>query len=223
VAEAELTKDVNRIKGVTWCGSRQGSCYTGTLPFGTGALCYQYEGTRLVATVDALEMAKLKHPHVTELMENEEAGISEFIKLLEECWGSGDVGFFLHSAAACSNYIAIMLRSTIHYSFFTVYFRVILVEWSVMVHEWFWCALSVPQDVSADFRDLDDTDPNIFEKLGSLRVTYVIAGDILYIPYASIVCEKACGNANSISLRVMSCMMHASQQAQCLFMKRCLG
>ena len=93
MAEAELTKDVNRIKGVTWCGSRQGSCYTGTLPFGTGALCYQYEGTRLVATVDALEMAKLKHPHVTELMENEEAGIAEFIKLLEECWG-GDVRFF---------------------------------------------------------------------------------------------------------------------------------
>ena len=48
----------------------------------------------MVATVDALEMAKLKHPHVTELMENEEAGISEFIKLLEECWGSGDVVFF---------------------------------------------------------------------------------------------------------------------------------
>ena len=58
----------------------------------------------------------------------------------------------------------------------------------------------MPQDVSAEFRDLDDTDPNILEKLDSLRVTYVIAGDILYIPYASIVCEKACGNTNSTSL-----------------------
>ena len=81
----------------------------------------------------------------------------------------------------------------------------------------------MPQDVSAEFRDLDDTDPNILEKLDSLRVTYVIAGDILYIPYASIVCEKACGNTNSTSLRVMSCMMNATQQAQCLLMKRCLG
>ena len=69
MAEAELTKDGNRINGVTWCGSRQGSCYTGTLPFGTGALCYQYEGARLIATVDALEMAKLNNPHVMELME----------------------------------------------------------------------------------------------------------------------------------------------------------
>ena len=83
VAEAELNKDGNRIKGVTWCGSRQGSCYTGTLQLGMGALCYQYEGTRLVATVDSLEMAKLNHPNVMELMESEEAGITEFVKLLE--------------------------------------------------------------------------------------------------------------------------------------------
>lgn len=40
-------------------------------------------------------------------------------------------------------------------------------------------------------------------RLVSFRFVYTIPGDIIYLPFGAIVCEKACG-ANNVSMRVPS-------------------
>lgn len=67
-------------------------------------------------------------------------------------------------------------------------------------------------------RTLDDKESEILSTLPSLRVTYVIPGDLVYIPYASLICEKACGG-HAVSLRVASCLMTAEQQEATRFMR----
>lgn len=49
------------------------------------------------------------------------------------------------------------------------------------------------------------------ETLKTLRLTYVLPGDIFYIPYGSMVCEKALGEHN-FALRVPMTLMKQSDQ-----------
>ena len=86
-----MKKEAYRVSGVTWSGSQQGSVYTGPLPGGLGALCYQYEGNRLVASADALELTRFKSPHIDALIK--ETNIkSDFDPVIQDRnWGSGSV------------------------------------------------------------------------------------------------------------------------------------
>ena len=69
-------------------------------------------------------------------------------------------------------------------------------------------------------RDLDDS--GALASLPSLRVTYIIPGDIMCIPFASLICEKTLGTGNSISLRVSTCLISTSQALQAQYMRRVL-
>lgn len=63
-----VQKDALRISGGTWTSSKQGDVYTGSLPHGLGGFCYQYEGNRLMATVDSIEVTKVSTPHLSDLL-----------------------------------------------------------------------------------------------------------------------------------------------------------
>lgn len=70
MAEDFIKKETLRLSGVTWSASRQGEIYNGVLPNGLGAINFQYEGNRLVASVDLLEMTKIQCPHIVELFKD---------------------------------------------------------------------------------------------------------------------------------------------------------
>lgn len=62
------------------------------------------------------------------------------------------------------------------------------------------------QDVSTYLADLNSETLNSLAnegRLASFRFVYAIPGDIIYLPFGSIVCEKACG-ANNVSMRTPS-------------------
>ena len=69
-------------------------------------------------------------------------------------------------------------------------------------------------------RDLDDS--GALAGLPSLRVTYIIPGDIMYVPFASLICEKTLGTGNSIALRVSTCLVSTHQALQAQYMRRAL-
>ena len=66
-------------------------------------------------------------------------------------------------------------------------------------------------------------DPGSLASLPSLRVTYIIPGDIMYFPCASLICEKALGTGNCIALRVSTCLLSTGQALQAQYMRRVLG
>ena len=55
-------------------------------------------------------------------------------------------------------------------------------------------------------------------QLASFRYLYVIAGDCLYLPHGSLVCEKATGSHNT-SIRVASMLVRKHHQMALDFMK----
>ena len=72
------------MAGVTWSASRQGDVYVGTLHNGLGALVYQMEGNKLMATCDSLEMAMYHAPDTHDIMSSEEkAKDTDFLQLLQ--------------------------------------------------------------------------------------------------------------------------------------------
>lgn len=81
----QLSKELSRVTGLTWSASAHGTVYTGPLPSGLGAFIYQYEGNKLIATVDALEMTRYKSPHVDQLLRDDvtESSKSDFVKMAE--------------------------------------------------------------------------------------------------------------------------------------------
>lgn len=85
MANESLAKEVARVSGVTWSASSHGTVYTGPLPSGLGAMIYQYEGNKLIATVDVLEMTRYTSPHVDQLLADDVAGTnkSSFLQLAE--------------------------------------------------------------------------------------------------------------------------------------------
>ena len=62
------------------------------------------------------------------------------------------------------------------------------------------------KDASCTLRDLDSTSP--LEQVRSLRVIYALAGDLIYLPFGTLICEKPCGSLN-VALRVQSMMAAA--------------
>lgn len=80
-----LQKEMQRVTGMTWGGCRHGSVYTGPLPAGCGAFCFQYEGNKLMATIDMLEAMRYRSPHVEQLLEDESTKMgTNFTQLLED-------------------------------------------------------------------------------------------------------------------------------------------
>ena len=62
--------------------------------------------------------------------------------------------------------------------------------------------------------------------LSSFRFSYIIAGDIVYMPHGIIVCEKAVG-ANNVSMRVPSMLCTKNDLLSLAFIRKvypmCLG
>lgn len=79
-----IRKDTLRTVGVTWSASRKGDVYVGPTPNGMGAFCYQYEGNKLMATVDALQMTMYTIPHFKQLLEDEAVKMkTNFLELMQ--------------------------------------------------------------------------------------------------------------------------------------------
>lgn len=56
-------------------------------------------------------------------------------------------------------------------------------------------------------------------KMMSFRFSYIVPGDIVYIPYGSMVCEKAVG-MNNVAMRVPSLIMSEYSEMGMQFMSR---
>lgn len=54
--------------------------------------------------------------------------------------------------------------------------------------------------------------------LSSLRMTYVTPGDLMYLPYGSLVCEKALG-AHNVALRASMTLISPAQTQTAQFLK----
>ena len=154
--EKMVEKDLQKIETFAWSAARAGSVYTGALPLGLGTFLYQFEGNKLVASVDAMEMCLHENASFEALIQDE----------------------------SC--------RTTVNFGH------------SIQL-------------AGAKLRDLDEEscDP---DRLPSLRVSYVIPGDIFYLPFTSIVCEKSLGM--SVSLRLVSCFVQALLQKKIGLLRR---
>ena len=89
LAEDAAKKEVLRMSGVTWAGSAHGSVFIGVLPGGMGAFVYQYEGNRLIATIDAWEATTHKHPDLGDLVSDDSQITAKCKTLLQDCQGTG--------------------------------------------------------------------------------------------------------------------------------------
>ena len=87
LAEDAAKKEVLRMSGVTWSGSAHGSVFIGVLPGGMGAFVYQYEGNRLIATIDAWEATTHKNPDLGDLISDDSQTTAKFKALLQDCSG----------------------------------------------------------------------------------------------------------------------------------------
>ena len=156
VPEETAEKDLKKVEGFAWSAARAGSVYTGAMPLGLGAFLYQFEGNKLVASVDVMEMCVHENASFEALLQDE----------------------------SC--------RTTVNFT-------------------------QAIQSAAAQLRDLDEESCNQ-DRVPSLRVSYIIPGDIFYLPFSSLVCEKSLGM--SISLRLVSCFAHALLQKKIGLLRR---
>lgn len=156
VPEKVVEKDLQKVDGLAWSATRAGSVYAGAMPLGLGAFLYQFEGNKLVASVDAMEMCVHENASFEALLHDE----------------------------SC--------RTTVNFA-------------------------HAMQSAAGKLRDLDEEACDQ-DRLPSLRVSYIIPGDIFYLPFTSIVCEKSLGM--SISLRLVSCFVQALLQKKIGLLRR---
>ena len=154
IDQATLNKDLAKFNGLNFSASRAGSHYAGSLPMGLGSVVYQFEGNKLMASVDAMEMCLHGNPAFESLLGD------------ESCQAT--------------------------------------IKWGECI-----------QQASANLRDLD-AEACHQDRVPSLRISYIIPGDLFYIPFFSLVCEKSLGM--NISFRVVSCLVdvYMKQKVQLL-------
>ena len=65
-------------------------------------------------------------------------------------------------------------------------------------------------------------DKESFDKspLSSFRWAYLVKGDVLWVPFSSIIVEKAVGSCNCVTLRAFSTFFHAGQDTASMFFRR---
>lgn len=57
----------------------------------------------------------------------------------------------------------------------------------------------------------------------SLRMAYLIPNDIMYVPFGTLLCEKALGTSHCIGLRAHVLLMSSQHLPQALLLEHALG
>lgn len=57
------------------------------------------------------------------------------------------------------------------------------------------------------------------QSLSSVRVTYINPGDVIYIPFGSLLCEKALGG-HSLGLRIPMALLSPTQRPAAMFLEK---
>ena len=78
-ASVQMAREIARLSGFQWCGSKKSSVYSGVIPGGLGCVMYQVEGNRLLAVADVLELAALACPSFKMLMDGPDFDLASAI------------------------------------------------------------------------------------------------------------------------------------------------
>ena len=195
-ASVQMAREIARLSGFQWCGSKKSSVYSGVIPGGLGCVMYQVEGNRLLAVADVLELAALACPSFKMLMDGPDFDLASANinpgQLLEDRFVQTECICFKFPA----RFFSIMECQRVRDSIYN------LEEKSETLETIITC-----QDASCALRDLHEESP--LSEVRSLRIAYCLPGDLVYVPFGSLICEKSCGTSHNIAARVFSCLVTA--------------
>ena len=185
--ESEAEKQSLKVSGITFASAKRHAVYAGHFPTYMPTMTYQHEGNRLVAFIDLEDLLQVFAAETG--LDAHTVAHEDVPKLFQDwlVWPLPCRHHMLFDMDAKSNMMLYSLSFSRSGMFANIHMFV--------------CRSFLRQDVIAFFQEFD---AELYEKRSpqTLRWGYIIPHDVVWVPFGTIMVEKATGTCNNVTVRV---------------------